>query len=232
MTGKKQNILIVAAHPDDEILGCGGTAARLSMEGQSVHILILGEGITSRSDKRDRRTKAAEINGLKKSAAAAGRIVGVDGSYLCDFPDNRFDTVPLLDIVKTVEQYKKDLRPDAVFTHHRGDLNIDHRITFKAVLTAFRPINGERARAIYSFEVPSSTEWGAPSPGTSFTPNFFVDITDTLELKIKAMRRYVSEVREFPHPRSKKAMRITGARWGIQVGCSAAEAFEVVRMIR
>lgn len=227
-----KKILVVAAHPDDEVLGCGGTMARLVREGNNIYTLILGEGITSRDEKRDRGKRESEINELKKNIDKANKILGVEKYFAFDFPDNRFDTIPLLDIVKSIENIKSDLKPDIVFTHHHGDLNIDHQITFKAVMTAFRPIKGETVREIYSFEVPSSTEWNTPSPVNYFVPNYFVDISKTLETKLKAMKEYKSEIRDFPHPRSFKAIEIVARRWGIQVGTEAAEAFEVVRFIR
>jgi LmbE family N-acetylglucosaminyl deacetylase len=226
------NVLIIAAHPDDEILGCGGTAAKLVKEAYTVRTLILGEGITSRDERRDRDGRDREINELKKSVEAANKIIGVKDAFICDFPDNRFDTVPLLDIIKTIEKFKREASPDIVFTHHHADLNIDHQRTFQAVMTAFRPIKGERVKEIYSFEVPSSTEWNAALLSTCFTPNYFVDISDTLKIKIKAMEKYISEIRDFPHPRSPEAIKVISRRWGIQVGTEAAEAFEVVRIIR
>jgi LmbE family N-acetylglucosaminyl deacetylase len=226
------NVLIVAAHPDDEILGCGGTAVRLAKEKHAVYTLIIGEGITSRDERRDRSRRDREIHELKKSVGAANKIVGVRKVYFCDLPDNRFDTVPLLDLIKTIEKFKEQVNPDIIFTHHHADLNIDHQRTFQAVMTAFRPIKGERVKEIYSFEIPSSTEWSTPSASSYFMPNYFVDISDTLKTKIEAMRKYSSEIRDFPHPRSPEAIEIISRRWGIQVGTEAAEAFEVVRIIK
>ncbi|MEK6917186.1 MAG: PIG-L deacetylase family protein [Nanoarchaeota archaeon] len=230
MNNKK--ILIIAAHPDDEILGCGGTTAKFVEEGNKVYTLILGEGITSRDETRNRHKREKEIKELRLQIERASKIVGVRDAFVFDFPDNRFDTVAMLDIVKTIEKVKIDVKPDIVFTHHHGDLNIDHRITFEAVMTAFRPVKGEKVREIYSFEVPSSTEWNASISTSYFMPNYFVDISKTLELKIKAMKEYKSEIREYPHPRSPEAIKIYAKRWGIQAGLQAAEAFEVIRMIR
>ncbi len=230
MNNKK--ILIIAAHPDDEVLGCGGTIAKLAREGNVVYSLFLGEGVTSRDEKRDRKKREKELKELRIQIEKAGRILSISNSFAFDFPDNRFDTVAMLDIVKTIEKVKIDVKPDIVFTHHHGDLNIDHRITFEAVMTAFRPVKGEKVREIYSFEVPSSTEWNASISTSYFMPNYFVDISKTLELKIKAMKEYKSEIREYPHPRSPEAIKIYAKRWGIQAGLQAAEACEVIRMIR
>jgi LmbE family N-acetylglucosaminyl deacetylase len=229
---KNSKILVVAAHPDDEVLGCGGTMAKLSMEGNQVYTLILGEGITARDENRDRTKRENEIKELKEQTDIANKILGVNKCFSFEFPDNRFDTVPLIDIVKSVEKVKKELRPDAVYTHHHGDLNVDHRVTLMAVMTAFRPLKGEAVCEIYSFEVPSSTEWNVPTPDVCFSPNCFVDISRTLEIKKKAMKEYKTEVREFPHPRSLKAIEIVAGMRGIQVGTELAEAFEVVRLIK
>lgn len=228
-TSKK--ILVVAAHPDDEILGCGGTMALYSRRGDEVYALILGEGVTSRDEERDREHRGKEIADLKRQVKAANKIIGTKKTFLFDFPDNRFDSVSLLDIVKVVENVKKEVMPDTVYTHHKGDLNIDHRITFNAVLTAFRPLKGERAKEIYSFEVPSSTEWSS-SRDNYFIPNHFVDIKATLKKKINAMKAYKSEIREFPHPRSEAAIEALARIRGTSVGLDCAEAFEVIRQVR
>jgi LmbE family N-acetylglucosaminyl deacetylase len=223
-------ILVVVAHPDDEVLGCGGTMARLALEGNDVYTLILGEGITSRDKKRMKVKRGGEIAELRKQARNANKILGVKKVYTFDFPDNRFDTVPLLDIIKTIEKSKEDIKPDIVFTHHYGDLNIDHQITFKAVMTAFRPTKDESVKEIYSFEIPSSTECNVPSSLTHFMPDYFVNINKSLEIKINALKEYETELRDFPHPRSLKAVEINAKYRGIMLGFKAAEAFKTVRI--
>jgi LmbE family N-acetylglucosaminyl deacetylase len=225
-----KTILVIAAHPDDEVLGCGGTIARLTSEGSNVYTLILGEGVTSRDRKRDLAKRENEIAELKKQAENANRILGVKKVYTFDFPDNRFDSVPLLDIIKTIEKIKEDIKPDIVFTHHHGDLNIDHQITFKAVMTAFRPTKDQSVREIYSFEIPSSTEWNAPSSLTYFMPDYFVDVNKSLEIKINALKEYKMELRDFPHPRSLRAVELNAEQWGVKMGFEAAEAFKTVRI--
>jgi len=225
-------ILVIAAHPDDEVLGCGGTVARFEAEGDKVYTLILGEGITARDASSDQHKREEGIRGLKKQAEAANKILGVKKVYTFDFPDNRFDTIPLLDIIKTIEKIKEDIKPDIVFTHHYGDLNIDHQITFKAVITAFRPAVDESVKELYSFEIPSSTEWNAPSSLTHFMPEYFVDISKTIKLKVRAMKEYKCEIREYPHMRSVESIEIKAKQWGIQVGLETAEAFEVIRLIK
>ena len=176
---KSKKILIIAAHPDDEILGCGATIAKLTKLGHEAFTLILGEGVTSRDNKRDSKYREKEITSLKSQIKKANEIIGVKECYIYDFPDNRFDTVPLIDIVKKIEEIKLDIKPDMIFTHFINDLNMDHRITYEAVLTATRPIESESVKEIYSFEVLSSTEWRFP---LTFSPNTFYDISETTEI--------------------------------------------------
>jgi len=227
--GINMNILTIAAHPDDEILGCGGTIKRLVDEGYTAYTLILGEGITSRDEKRDRDEIIVEIEKLKKQVNEANRIIGVKEVFLHDFPDNRFDTVALLDIVKVIENIKNELQSDIIFTHYENDLNIDHQITYKAVLTATRPMKGECVKELYSFEVLSSTEWNYP---LSFSPDVFFDISNYMEYKKKAMQIYKSELNDFPHPRSLEGMDISAKSWGLKVGYKYAEAFKTVRVLK
>jgi LmbE family N-acetylglucosaminyl deacetylase len=225
-----KSILIIAAHPDDEVLGCGGTIARLTSEGNNVFTLILGEGVTSRDRKRNLAKRENEIAELKKQAENANKILGVKKVYTFDFPDNRFDIVPLLDIIKTIEEIKDGFKPDIVFTHHLGDLNIDHQVTFKAVMAACRPTIDESVKEIYSFEIPSSTEWNAPSSLTYFMPDYFTDVNKSLEIKINALKEYKTELRDFPHPRSLKSVALNAKQWGVKVGFVAAEAFKTIRI--
>jgi len=224
-------VLVIAAHPDDEVLGCGATAARLVAEGHDIHFAILGEGLTSRHAGRA-DTDAAKLAALHRQAHAAAAKVGVKNLLLHTLPDNRLDTLPLLDVVKIVEELVDRVKPEVIYTHHGGDLNIDHGVIHRAVLTATRPIAGQTVREIYAFEVPSSTEWGFQRLEPAFRPNVFVDVTRTLEAKIAAMECYETEARKFPHPRSPEALRAIAVRWGSVAGCGAAEAFELVRSIR
>ena len=224
-------ILVVAAHPDDEVLGCGGTMARLAMEGNDVYTLILGEGITARDKKRDRINREKDLGELKNHIVRANKLLGVKKTYTFGFPDNRFDTVALLDIIKTIEEVKSEVSPDIMFTHHHGDLNVDHNITFRAALTACRPIKDESVKEVYSFEILSSTEWNATSSITYFMPDYFVDISKSIETKINALKEYKSELRDFPHPRSLEAVELNAKQWAMKVGLEAAEAFKTIRVI-
>jgi LmbE family N-acetylglucosaminyl deacetylase len=224
----KKKILIVAAHPDDEILGCGGTVARLVKEGCEACTLILGEGVTSREKVRPGERRSSELKELKNEAFRANKIIGVKRIFLYELPDNRFDTIPLLDIVKIIEKVKKEIRPDMVFTHYENDLNVDHQIAYKAVVTATRPVKEESVRKIFSFEVLSSTEWGFSQ---NFCPNAFFDITKTIGLKEKALGKYVSELRAFPHPRSLIGAKLLARTRGMAIGAEYAEGFKCVRTI-
>ena len=225
------SVLVVAAHPDDEVLGCGGTIARLANEGQEVRIAILAEGMTSRYQQREQANQK-QLSHLHSNAQQAADKVRAKELVLCKLPDNRLDTVPLLEVVKLVEDLIEKFKPTVIYTHHPGDLNVDHGVVHRAVLTATRPIPGERVRKIYAFEVPSSTEWAFQRMEPSFRPNVFVDISATLETKVSALACYDTETRKFPHPRSPEAVRAIAMRWGSVAGFQAAEAFELIRSLR
>lgn len=224
-----KNILVIAAHPDDELLGIGGTICRLTNEGAVSHAVILAEGLTSRGEKRA-DTDRFKLEELQKDARRAAEIVGYAGIDFCGFPDNRMDGMDLLDIVKTVSLYIEKYCPDTVFTHHHGDLNIDHRKTCEAVLTACRPVGKCGVKRLYAFETPSSTEWDFRYHA-AFCPNVFFDVTDTLEAKIKGMACYRTENVAYPHPRSPEALRALGCYRGSAAGLGMAEAFVLLREV-
>jgi LmbE family N-acetylglucosaminyl deacetylase len=227
---KMKKVLVIAAHPDDEILGVGGTVLKHVKDGDECIGIILGEGMTSRYDKRELADNS-KVEKLHEDTYKAAQFVGYKKVYMESLPDNRFDSVPLLDIIKIIEKYIEDIKPDIIYTHFSGDLNIDHKITFEAVLTATRPIGDEYVKEIYAFETVSSTEWNFSS-ATNFKPNYFVDTTETLDGKLKAMECYKSELREFPHPRSNINLKASALKWGSVIGKNYAEAFEVVRIIK
>lgn len=175
---KNKKILVVIAHPDDELLGCGATMHKLIHEFNcTIRAIILGEGITSRSENRDVEKCKNELAKHKANIHAAAKHIGYHSIGVYNFPDNRFDTVALLDIVKIVEKEKEEFNPEIIFTHHGGDLNIDHQRTFEAVLTATRPLPGENVKGIITFEIPSGTEWRASSDPRHFIPNLFIEIS-------------------------------------------------------
>ena len=225
------NILVIAAHPDDEVLGCGGTIARLAEEGNNLYIGILGEGITSRYSQRDQANQQ-DVQQLHSQSYSVAKLLGACDLLLADLPDNRFDTIPLLHIVKIIEKWIDQLQPQIIYTQHGGDLNIDHTLVYRATLTATRPMAGMPVKTIYGYEVASSTEWAFQQFSPIFRPNVFVDISTTLQIKIQAMQHYESEARLFPHPRAPEALQANARRWGSVVGVEAAEAFELLREIR
>lgn len=222
-------VLVVAAHPDDEVLGCGGVIARHAAEGSDVHILIMAEGATARHDTRDEAHPA--IGALREAARQAANVLGAREPRLAGFPDNRMDEVALLDVIKTVEAVVGEVRPSIVYTHHGGDLNVDHRIVHEAVVTACRPLPETPVRSLYAFETVSSTEWAPETFGQSFRPTRFVDIATHLDRKLQALESYTSEMRSFPHPRSRENVVALARHRGACAGIAAAEAFMVIREI-
>lgn len=223
-----ERALCVAAHPDDEVLFAGATLAQLADRGVETHVLILGEGIGARYSENERPYDAVvHLQGELRTAAG---ILGAEPHQL-DLPDNRFDSVDLLDVVHRLERIKSELRPDLVFTHHPGDLNVDHGVTCRAVLTAFRPLPGDPFVTIAAGETLSSTEWNVPSVGAPFVPNWFVDATGGLERKVAAMEAYRTELRAWPHPRSPEGIRTAARRWGMTVGLDSVEPFCVLRHV-
>jgi LmbE family N-acetylglucosaminyl deacetylase len=218
MADRSQTVLIVAAHPDDELLGCGGAIARHAREGAKVYVLFMTDGVGARGATGGEAAR-------RKSAEAALKILGAEAPMFLDFPDNAMDGVPLLDIVKKIEEAVARVKPSIVYTHHGGDLNVDHQVTHRAIMTACRPLPGSSVRAIYGFEVLSSTEWSlAP-----FHPARFVGID--IELKLKALREYHQEMREAPHARSYEAVRALAVVRGASAGLPAAEGFSVLRLV-
>lgn len=223
-------VLIIAAHPDDEVLGCGGTIAHHAAQGDDVHILIIAEGSASRDTSLVVKGHHVEIKQLRQAAQKAASTLGARPPIFLGLPDNRLDSLDLLDIIKKIEKVIGDILPQTVYTHHYSDLNIDHRITFQAVTTACRPLPGTSVTEIYAFETVSSTEWSTP-PMQPFTPNHFVSIENFIDKKINALRAYKSEMRPFPHARSIEAVKALATLRGASVGIRTAEAFIVIRKI-
>ena len=220
-----KNVLIVAAHADDEVLGCGGTIARHVAEGDVVNVVFMADGVGSRGDgetyQHQRRNQARD---------EALEILGVSECNALDFPDNRMDSVPLLDVVQALEPIIEQVQPTRVYTHHSGDLNVDHCVTHQAVMTACRPMPGSSVREILTFEVMSSSEWATPSVAP-FVPNTFVDMSDYLPKKLEALAAYEMEMRSAPHSRSVAHIEALARHRGNCVGVDAAEAFVVIRMV-
>ncbi len=234
-------ILVLAAHPDDEVLGVGGTIKKFTKNKDHVKIVIFATGILARRSssynnntkyKIDEKTSTLtkkQITKLQKNAKDAAKILGVSDIEFLDLPDNEMDKLTNLEIVKEIEKIIEIFNPSIIFTHSNSDINIDHRILYNATITATRPTPNNKVAKIYAFETPSSTEWNFPN---TFSPNYFVDISKELVSKITAMEKYVDEIREFPHPRSFETLEIIAKRWGTVCGFHAAEAFQLVRELK
>jgi len=225
-----KSILILAAHPDDEVLGCGGTIAKLADEGAAVNVAFLADGVFSRVSGQEAKT--LQLSSRRSAAQKACDILGVRSISFGDFPDNQMDTIPLLEITQAVEGLIAKFRPETIFTHHVGDVNIDHLRLHQAVVTACRPQLGHSVSALLCFEVPSSTEWQLPGSAPAFLPNWFVDISTTLDRKLKALEVYEAELRAWPHPRSRQGIEHLAHWRGATVGVEAAEAFMLGRLVR
>lgn len=221
-----EKILVVAAHADDEVLGCGGTIARHVAKGDRVHVVFMADGVGSRGDN-----ESNELIFRNCARDKAMKILGVEKWFSLNLPDNRMDSVPLLNVVKALEPIIEQVQPARVYTHHHGDLNVDHRIAHQAVITACRPLPGSSVREILAFEVMSSTEWATPGVAP-FVPNVFVDISDYLPKKLEALAAYELEMRPAPHARSVANVESLARQRGNCVGLEAAEAFNVVRLIQ
>lgn len=220
-----KNVLVIAAHTDDEALGCGGTIARHVAEGDTVYAVFLADGVTSRPD-----ATPEELEQRNAAAEKAHKILGITKAHMLGFPDNRMDSVPLLDMVQKLETVIEEIKPEVVYTHHYGDLNIDHRITHQATMTACRPVPGSSINEIYAFEVLSATGWNNPN-SHPFMPNAFVDISEHLGTKMEALAAYDLEMRKAPHSRSLINARRLAELRGSEVGVSAAEAMMAMRII-
>ncbi len=219
-------ILVIVAHADDEAIGCGGTIARHTAQGDSVELLILADGVTSRSD-----SDSADLTKRQAASELALKVLGIRQSTCLGFSDNSLDSVPLLQVVHKIEPVIRRIEPDIVYTHHIGDLNIDHRIAHQATMTVCRPLPGQSVREVLTFEVVSSTEWNSPFLHP-FVPQMFIDITDHLDTKMKALEAYDLEMREAPHSRSIEHIRSLAIHRGHSAGVGAAEAFMVMRINR
>jgi LmbE family N-acetylglucosaminyl deacetylase len=218
-------VLVVAAHSDDEALGCAGTMAKHIAAGDQVHVIFMTDGVGSRNGEKN------EVNGRLSSAETVAEILGVASMLNLSFPDNKMDTVSLLDVTQAVEKNITEIQPNIIYTHHIGDLNIDHQITHKAVMTACRPQPDFFVKEIYAFEVLSSTEWQTPG-FMPFVPNVFIDITNYIEIKREVLEAYAEEIRQPPHARSiLNALRLNALR-GNSIGFNYAEAFVAIRIIR
>lgn len=216
---KRPGVLLIAAHPDDEAIGCGGTLFRLKSEGWRIGILYMADGVSSREgggeDSRLRSTGREE----------AISLLTPDYVKSFNFPDNKMDTIPLLDVAKAIENTQQEFKAERVITHWEGDLNIDHRLTCEAALIASRPQPGSLVKSFWTFSVKSSTDYAFRTP--SFHPTKYVDISDFKDDKRSLLKAYIDELRPFPHARSIEAIEAENTLRGSEVGRTCIEAFEV-----
>lgn len=219
------NILVIGAHPDDEVLGLGGTLAMHVASGDHVSVLSLTNGEDSRDSVKD-EVISERLKAFEKSC----KIIGIHQWSVGEFKDQHLDTYPLVSIVKKIEHFSQTVNPDIVYIHHSGDLNCDHQIAYKAGITAFRPVGSQYPSLLLTYNTPSSTEWGGPV--NQFEPNYFVDISDFIQIKLEALSAYEMEMRQFPHPRSSQMISSTAAYYGSHINVSYAEAFSIVRQIK
>jgi LmbE family N-acetylglucosaminyl deacetylase len=218
------NILVVATHPDDEVLGCGGAIARHASHGERVEVLVVTRGAPDLYAEE-------QVKGLRKELDAAHAVLGVAAVHFLDFPAPKLDLVAAHELADAVAGKFASLRPETVFIPHRGDLHSDHRAVFAAALVASRPVGDCPVRTVLSYETLSETEWAAPVAEDAFLPSVFVDITEFLEKKKQAMTAYRSQLKEFPHPRSLQSMEALARLRGSTIGVPAAEAFQLIREI-
>lgn len=209
--------VVVAAHPDDEILGIGGTMAKFADAGLEVTVIIVCQG-------RPQSAQPVEVAALQ-----ASDVLGVRDVRLFHYPNLQLDTTPLIGLTQKIEAVLAEVSPSVVFTHHYGDVNRDHQRCFEAVLAAVRPVHGFPPPALICFETPSSSEWSEGAPNRAFFPNLYVNISDTFRRKMKSLRAYHMEMREYPHPRSYLGVQVLAQKRGMTIGVQYAEAFQLIR---
>ncbi|RDU22107.1 PIG-L deacetylase family protein [Anaerosacchariphilus polymeriproducens] len=221
------NILVIAAHPDDEIYGMGGTIAKLADQGHKVYTLIVTEGCSMQYPG-----ETEKIAMKKEEAIKANELLGVKKVIFGELPDMKLDSIPHVQINGVIENAVRELQPDIVYTHHFGDVNKDHKMVYESTLVAVRPLHTQCVKEVYCYQVPSSSEWAGPFQAEVFLPNVFESIEKYSHLKEEAILAYNTEIREFPHPRSLKYVNLWDSMHGARVGLPAAEAFQMVRSIK
>tara|TARA_X000000950_G_scaffold142400_1_gene176551 strand:+ start:48 stop:722 length:675 start_codon:yes stop_codon:yes gene_type:complete len=221
-----KKILCIVAHPDDEVLGIGGTLIKHVAYGDSVDIIILSEGETSKSVKIERNSRRLS------NAKSCSDIIGSNLYKIFNFPDQQLDKISQLKIVKKLENCLEKLKPDIIYTHHPADINSDHQITAHTTLVAARPISYHKVMPeIRCFETPSSTEQAPNVEPYVFKPNFYVCIEKVWKKKIEAINAYSKEIKKYPHPRSIKSIESLAIKRGSEVNLKKAEAFYIIRKV-
>ena len=224
-----KKVLVIAAHPDDEVLGCGGTIARLTAEGAECHLLIVTDGSSAQYRESDHLYEIIEAK--KKETKGCADLMGFKSICYGELPDMKLDTTPHIRINQVIEKVIDEIQPDTVFTHFWGDVNRDHQEVYKSTLVAVRPVMGQVVKELYCYRVPSSTEWTPNKADTMFMPNYFVDIENFAEQKYKAFACYSTELRDYPHPRSVQYLRENDKVVGLRVGLLVAEEFMMLRKL-
>lgn len=219
------NVLVIATHPDDEVLGCGGVMARHTAVGDSVSLVVVTRGIPA-------LFSTEFIKQGRRELRQANTLLGVTDIHFLDFPAPKLDVVPGYELAAAINQKIQEIQPEIVYLPHRGDIHADHQAVFQATLVAARPIDGCPVRKLLCYETLSETEWAAPVGDQAFVPTVFVDITEFLPLKLRAMACYQSQIKQFPHPRSLQTLEALARLRGATVGLPAAEAFLLVREIQ
>lgn len=219
-----KKILAIAPHPDDEVLGIGGTMARFASEGAEVYVAILTKGHPPDFDEEI-------VQNGRTEALAAHQILGVKETIFLSFPAARLDSVPHREVNGKLIELLQKVQPDILFIPFNGDIHLDHQMIFLSSLVAARPNSSYAPKVIYAYETLSETNWNAPYLTPNFVPNVFVDIAAYLETKMKAMQMYASQIKPFPHERSEESLRALATLRGSTVGCFAAEAFVLVRQV-
>jgi LmbE family N-acetylglucosaminyl deacetylase len=220
------NILIIAAHPDDEVYGCGGAISKFKREGNSVYVLIVTEGCSTQYPGDSQIIKKK-----KKEALKANDILGVKRVFMLDLPDMKLDTIPHVTLNRHIEGIMKEVKPVLVFTHSMFDLNNDHKIVAESTIVACRPFSST-VKELICYPVPSSSEWQVNTVKQVFSPNYFIRLDNKdVQKKLSAVKTYKTELRAYPHPRSPKAVNICLMKYGIIVGAKYAEPFELARRI-
>lgn len=220
-----KTVLVIAPHPDDEVLGCGGTIVKHSQQGNEVHLCVVTKAYPPEWPE-------AEIEKRREEVFKSNEVLGIKKTHFLDLPTVKLDTIPQKDINALITKVITDVNPEILYIPNKGDVNSDHKIVFNAAMIAVRPRNSTPVQRVLSYETLSETEWSAPDPQESFIPNVFVDITATLETKLKAMSQYKLELKEFPHPRSLEAISAQAKLRGSTIGRAAAEAFMLIREIQ
>ena len=218
-------ILVIAPHADDEVLGCGGSIKKHSNQGDEVYLCIVTKAYTPDWNQEFIDNRAKEI-------ARASEILGIKETFFLNFPTVKLDTVPQKDINDALTRLIEKIKPEILYIPHRSDLNRDHQIVFGSALVAARTKPGSSIKKVYSYETLSVTECGNPKIDKLddvFLPNVYVDISDTISDKLRAMECYMSEVKKFPHPRSLKGIIVLSEKRGMEAGFENAEAFMIVK---